>query len=64
MHFVVDASLAAAWLLPEEYSEAAETAIASISEPCPGAVTVLVRDSQHFDYVRETRPDRAGWCAC
>lgn len=35
MHFVVDASLAAAWLLPEEYSEAAETAIASISEPYP-----------------------------
>lgn len=35
MHFVVDASLASAWLLPEEYSDAAETAIASISEPCP-----------------------------
>ncbi|OJG00400.1 type II toxin-antitoxin system VapC family toxin [Pararhizobium antarcticum] len=35
MSFVIDASLAAAWLLPEEYSDAAETLIASISEPCP-----------------------------
>ena len=35
MSFVIDASLAAAWLLPEEYSDAAETVIASISEPCP-----------------------------
>ncbi|WP_315858687.1 hypothetical protein [Rhizobium leguminosarum] len=35
MSFVIDASLAAAWLLPEEYSDAAETVIASISKPCP-----------------------------
>ncbi len=33
--FVIDASMAAAWLLPEEYSEAAETVIASIKAPCP-----------------------------
>ena len=35
MAFVVDASMAAAWLLPEEYSDAAETVIASINAPCP-----------------------------
>ena len=35
MTFVSDASLAAAWLLPEEYSDAAEAIVASISEPCP-----------------------------
>ncbi|WP_137132621.1 type II toxin-antitoxin system VapC family toxin [Rhizobium sp. FY34] len=35
MSFVIDASLAAAWLLPEEYSEAAEAVIGSISDPCP-----------------------------
>ncbi|EPE94029.1 PilT protein domain protein (plasmid) [Rhizobium grahamii CCGE 502] len=35
MAFVIDASLAAAWLLPEEYSEAAETIIAAITAPCP-----------------------------
>lgn len=35
MAFVIDASMAAAWLLPEEYSDAAETVIASINAPCP-----------------------------
>lgn len=35
MSFVIDASLVAAWLLPEEFSDAAEIVIASISEPCP-----------------------------
>lgn len=35
MSFVLDASMAAAWLLPEEYSEAAETVILSIAAPCP-----------------------------
>jgi predicted nucleic acid-binding protein len=35
MSFVIDASLAAAWLLPEEYSDAAETIIATIASPCP-----------------------------
>jgi len=35
MAFVIDASLAAAWLLPEEYSNAAETIVASISGACP-----------------------------
>jgi predicted nucleic acid-binding protein len=35
MSFVIDASLVAAWLLPEEYSDAAEIVIASISEPYP-----------------------------
>jgi len=33
--FVVDASLAAAWLLPEEFSDAAEEVVASIAAPCP-----------------------------
>ncbi|NVD42863.1 type II toxin-antitoxin system VapC family toxin [Ensifer sp. HO-A22] len=33
--FILDASIAAAWLLPEEYSEAAEQLIAGISGPCP-----------------------------
>lgn len=35
MSFVMDASLAAAWLLPEEYSDAAEAVIATIQAPCP-----------------------------
>jgi predicted nucleic acid-binding protein len=35
MSFVIDASMAAAWLLPEEYSDAAEIVIASITAPCP-----------------------------
>jgi predicted nucleic acid-binding protein len=35
MSFVIDASMAAAWLLPEEYSDAAEMVIASITAPCP-----------------------------
>lgn len=35
MAFVIDASLAVAWLLPEEYSEVAETIIASTTTPCP-----------------------------
>lgn len=35
MAFVLDASMAAAWLLPEEYSEAAEAVIARIDAPCP-----------------------------
>lgn len=35
MSFIIDASLVAAWLLPEEYSGAAEDVIASISGPCP-----------------------------
>jgi predicted nucleic acid-binding protein len=35
MSFVIDASLAAAWLLPEEYSAAAESIIVSIAAPCP-----------------------------
>lgn len=33
--FVLDASMVAAWLLPEELSEAAETVIATIDAPCP-----------------------------
>nr|WP_172682329.1 type II toxin-antitoxin system VapC family toxin [Sinorhizobium meliloti]AJT61549.1 DNA-binding protein [Sinorhizobium meliloti] len=33
--FVLDASTAAAWLLPEEHSEIAEQMIASISGQCP-----------------------------
>jgi hypothetical protein len=45
MNFVIDASMAAAWLLPEEFSDTAETMIASILEPSP--VAVLVRDPQH-----------------
>lgn len=35
MTFVIDASMAAAWLLPEEFSDAAETVIATITSPCP-----------------------------
>lgn len=35
MAFIIDASVVAAWLLPEEYSEVAEAMISSISEPCP-----------------------------
>lgn len=35
MSFVIDASMAAAWLLPEEYSDAAEIVISSITAPCP-----------------------------
>ncbi|CCF22373.1 PilT protein domain protein (plasmid) [Pseudorhizobium banfieldiae] len=35
MAFVIDASMAAAWLLPEEYSDAAEAVIATINAPCP-----------------------------
>lgn len=35
MAFVIDASVAAAWLLPEEYSDAAEAVIATINAPCP-----------------------------
>lgn len=35
MAFVIDASMAAAWLLPEDYSEAAEAVIATIDAPCP-----------------------------
>jgi predicted nucleic acid-binding protein len=34
MSFVIDASMAAAWLLPEEYSEASEAVVASIGAPC------------------------------
>jgi predicted nucleic acid-binding protein len=33
--FVIDASMAAAWLLPEEFSDAAEAVIATIDAPCP-----------------------------
>jgi len=33
--FVLDASMVAAWILPEEFSEAAESVIATISDPCP-----------------------------
>lgn len=35
MSFVIDASMAAAWLLPEEFSDAAEAVIATIDAPCP-----------------------------
>lgn len=35
MPLVIDASLAVAWLLPEEYSEAAEAVVSTISDPCP-----------------------------
>ena len=35
MVFVLDASMAAAWLLPEEFSEAAEAVIAEVDAPCP-----------------------------
>ncbi|MBU1315990.1 MAG: type II toxin-antitoxin system VapC family toxin [Alphaproteobacteria bacterium] len=35
MMFVLDASMVAAWILPEEFSEAAESVIATISDPCP-----------------------------
>jgi predicted nucleic acid-binding protein len=34
MAFILDASVVAAWLLPEEYSEAAEGLISAIVEPC------------------------------
>jgi predicted nucleic acid-binding protein len=34
MSFVIDASLAAAWLLPEEHSDAADRVMASIAAPC------------------------------
>ena len=33
--FVLDASMVAAWILPEEFSDAAETVIATIRDPCP-----------------------------
>lgn len=33
--FVIDASMAAAWLLPEEFSDAAEEVMATINAPCP-----------------------------
>jgi predicted nucleic acid-binding protein len=33
--FVIDASVVAAWLLPEEYSDAAESIIGAIDAPCP-----------------------------
>lgn len=35
MAFVIDASMAVAWLLPEDFSDAAEAVVASISEACP-----------------------------
>ncbi|MBP1852854.1 type II toxin-antitoxin system VapC family toxin [Rhizobium halophytocola] len=35
MTFVIDASMAAAWLLPEEFSDAADAVIATIDAPCP-----------------------------
>jgi predicted nucleic acid-binding protein len=35
MILVLDASLAAAWLLPEEHSEAAEALIGELAEQCP-----------------------------
>lgn len=35
MVFVIDTSMAAAWLWPEEYSEAAEAVIATIEAPRP-----------------------------
>jgi predicted nucleic acid-binding protein len=35
MSFVPDASLVAAWLLPEAFSDAAEAVIATIRAPCP-----------------------------
>ncbi|WP_427145339.1 type II toxin-antitoxin system VapC family toxin [Rhizobium pisi] len=35
MTFVIDASMAAAWLLPEEFSDAAEVVVASMLEACP-----------------------------
>lgn len=35
MSFVIDASMAAAWLLPEEFSDAADAVIATIDAPCP-----------------------------
>jgi predicted nucleic acid-binding protein len=35
MYYVIDASMAAAWLLPEDYSDAAESVIATIDAPCP-----------------------------
>ena len=35
MAFVIDASMAAAWLLPEDYSEAADAVITTIDAPCP-----------------------------
>lgn len=35
MSFVIDASIVAAWLLPEEYSDTAEAVIATIEAPCP-----------------------------
>ncbi|RUX73944.1 VapC toxin family PIN domain ribonuclease, partial [Mesorhizobium sp. M2A.F.Ca.ET.040.01.1.1] len=35
MVFVLDASVAAAWLLPEEHSEAAETLIGALTAQCP-----------------------------
>jgi predicted nucleic acid-binding protein len=35
MSFIIDASMAAAWLLPEEFSTEAEDVIGSITAPCP-----------------------------
>ncbi|MGE7370465.1 type II toxin-antitoxin system VapC family toxin [Neorhizobium sp. NPDC001467] len=35
MSFVIDASMAAAWLLPEEFSDAAEAVMATVNAPCP-----------------------------
>lgn len=35
MTFIIDASMAAAWLLPEEFSTEAEDVIGSIAGPCP-----------------------------
>jgi len=35
MSFVIDASIVAAWLLPEEYSDTSEAVIATIEAPCP-----------------------------
>lgn len=35
MAFVIDTSMAAAWLLPEDYSDVADTVMATVDSPCP-----------------------------
>lgn len=63
MAFVIDASMAAAWLLPEEFSDAAETVIASVEAPCPCPVVLLLGDPQHPGHGLTARPHRFRRCS-
>ncbi|WP_457661484.1 type II toxin-antitoxin system VapC family toxin [Sinorhizobium medicae] len=56
--FVLDATTAAAWLLPEEHSEIAEQLIASISGQCP--VPGLFWHEARSNLVTAERRQRAG----